>query len=319
MKKTIILWISASLLLQPAACSKKQREGWSERADKVLGHEVEPPAPGAPGPAREFGLTKAQQDLIGLETAAVRKEALEEVLEFPAGIVPDPNGKAVVTAPISGWIRTPVPTLGSPLEEDVEVAAIENPENLGRRLSVKAPRAGIVTERSVNQGEWIEAGKEILETTDYRSLFGLIRVDPDRVARVRSGQTAEFTSGAAVLRGPIFFISPTVDPVTRTIEARVRLDNRAGALRAEAFATAAVLIGTRMALVVPRSALIAEESQTVAFVKTAAGFEKRTVDPGLRRGGLAEVLSGLREGEIVVTKGAYQIKSLSFGKSAIVD
>jgi multidrug efflux pump subunit AcrA (membrane-fusion protein) len=291
----------------------------SERAKNAAGDKDKVPAATAKADASAASFGADQQKLIGLETAVVAKSVLETGRELPGEILPDPSRTVRVNGPVAGWVRALNAPLGSRLEAGAVVAVLENPENLGRRYDVRAPAGGIVTRREVNVGEWIESGKEIVEIVDYGTLFGVVRAYPDEMPRIALGQAVEFTCGDLTVRGTISYLSPVVSPETRTVEIRAEIPNPSGRLKANAYARAKIILGTTTVLACPQAALIPEESHAVAFVKRGDAFEKRTVETGLKQNGLVEVRSGLAEGEIVVTKGAYQLKNLGFRAKGEID
>ena len=296
--------------------------GWaacSERAKNPAGDRDDAPAAAARADTAAGSFGPDMQKLIGLETAVVAKSVLEAGLELPAEILPDPSRTVRVNGPVAGWVRALNAPLGSRLEAGAVVAILENPENLGRRYDVRSPTAGIVTRREVNIGEWIESGKEIVELVDYGTLFGVVRAYPDELARIVLGQPVEFTCGELTVRGTISYLSPVVSPETRTVEIRAEIPNPTGSLRANAYARARIILGKKTVLACPQTALIPEEAHAVAFVKRGDAFEKRTVETGMRQKGLVEIRSGLAEGEIVVTKGAYQLKNLGFRAKGEID
>jgi multidrug efflux pump subunit AcrA (membrane-fusion protein) len=297
-------------------CTEQQREGWKERAGKISGKE-EREAHAEPLDPDNFALDDEKQTLVGIVTTTVKRRIIDEVLELPAELVPNPNNVAEINAPVEGRIAALKVNLGSAVEQNAVVAVIENPQNLGQRFEVRSPLRGIVTERPVNVGEWIEAGKEIMEVVDYSSLHAAIRLYPDEQAKAGIGQTVEIESDGIVAKGKIALLSPAVDPATRTIEARAEIPNPQHQLKANAYATAKILIGTKEALVAPQSAVLNEEAHYIVFVRDADGrFEKRVIEVGIRRNGLVEILSGVREGEMMVSEGAYQLKNINFTSSA---
>jgi len=310
MKRFLVLTLSLGILAL-AACSERTRKGTGDKDDV--------PAAAAKGGTAGTPFGADKQRLIGLETAVVSKAVLEAGLELPGEILPDPSRTVRVNGPAAGWVRALNAPLGSRLEAGAVVAVLENPENLGRRYDVRTPAGGIVTRREVNVGEWIESGKEIVELVDYGTLFGVVRAYPEELARIVLGQPVEFTCGELTVRGTISYLSPVVSPETRTVEIRAEIPNPTGSLRANAYARARIILGKKTVLACPQTALIPEEAHAVAFIKRGDAFEKRTVETGMRQNGLVEIRSGLAEGEIVVTKGAYQLKNLGFRAKGEID
>jgi cobalt-zinc-cadmium efflux system membrane fusion protein len=107
----------------------------------------------------------------------------------------------------------------------------------------------------------------------------------------------------------------TVDEATRTIRARVVVDNADGALRAGMFARVRLqLDGEGDALVVPAEAVLEDEGRPFLFVRAttpgdAEYFVRRAVRPGRNADGWVEILGGLEAGQAIVTKGAFLLKS----------
>lgn len=313
MKKTMILAILLTLVL--VSCTERQREGWEKRVEKITGERKTTSQSDTLNP-NNVVLAKEMQELIGLETAVVKRMMIEDVLELPAEIVPDPNNVSSIIAPLSGRITGLSVNLGSAVKKGAVIAVIENPQSLGQRFEVRSPLGGVVAARPVNVGEWIESGKVMLDVINYSRLHGVVRLYPDEQRKVRVGQVVEFESDGMIAKGRIFILSPSVDPATRTIEARAEISNPKGILKANSFATARILLRKKEALVVPESALLHEEAHHTVYVKEGERFEKRSVDVGIRRNGLAEILSGLKAGDVVVSKGAYQLKNVTFTSKA---
>ncbi len=296
-------------------CTEQQREGWQTRVEKITG-ENQPQAQAETLDANNFTLNQEKQEIIGIETTMVKRQIIDEVIELPTELVSNPNNVATVNAPIEGRITILSANLGSAVAKNAVIAVIENPQNLGQRFEVLSSLSGIVTERPVNEGEWIESGREMMEVVNYSSLHAVIRLYPDEQASVRVGQTVEIESDGIGAKGQIAFLSPAVDPVTRTIEARVEVANVQNQLKANAYATARILIGTKEALVVPQSAVLKEEAHHIVFVHEEDKFEKRVIEVGIRRNDVIEILGGLKEDEVVVSEGAYQLKNINFTSSA---
>ena len=114
-------------------------------------------------------------------------------------------------------------------------------------------------------------------------------------------------------KGTIVYLSDVLNPATRTIDARVEIPNPRRRLRPGLFARAAVILpgqGSEV-LVAPLDALQQVNDQTVAFVEKQPGtYEVRQVTVRRRSPPYAEIQSGLREGETVVTTGAFYLKSI---------
>ncbi len=292
-------------------CTEHQREGWKKRGEGILGETTHAAKADTLNPNR-FTLAEDKQELIGLKTVIVNKQKIDDILEAPAELVANPNHVASVNAPMSGRITVLNVNLGSSVERNSVAAVIQNPENLGQKYEVRAPFAGIVTGRPVNLDEWIESGTQLMVIANYATMDGVIRLYEDELRSVKIGQEVILDCNGLTAKGKITMISPFLDPDTRTAEARATFVNPQNQLKANAYATAQIIVYQKEALVVPKSALLPEDLDFIVFVQTSDRFEKRFVETGIQQNSMVEILSGLNAGEVVVSQGAYQLKNINY-------
>jgi len=128
------------------------------------------------------------------------------------------------------------------------------------------------------------------------------------------GQIVRFVPDSVpdlVAEGPIEFISTEVDAKTRTVAARIKVDNKGHRLRARTFGTGRIRTRTvERAYTVPEEAVQEEDRQHIVFVRLSpTKFEARLVQIGTREGGFVQVKDSLKPGEEVVTVGSHALKS----------
>ncbi|MBX3206062.1 MAG: efflux RND transporter periplasmic adaptor subunit [Labilithrix sp.] len=188
----------------------------------------------------------------------------------------------------------------------------------GADLVLRAPVSGVVVARDAVVGQPVTTEQTIASIADLGEVWFLARVFEKDLGKLEVGAAAEVGLNAypnETFDGAVEYISRQIDPAARTVTARIRLPNRAEMLRLGLFGTARVVTKSERAgeaaLVVPRSAVIDVAGKTVVFVHVAAEeFELHEVAVGEASLGKVRVLSGLREGEPVVTAGAFTIKSV---------
>jgi cobalt-zinc-cadmium efflux system membrane fusion protein len=183
-------------------------------------------------------------------------------------------------------------------------------------LSLRAPIGGVVIARAAVVGQPIGPEDIIASIADLSEVWFLGRVFEKDLEEVHSGVPAEVQLNAFPNRrfqGMVEYVGQQIDPVARTVIARVRLANPDDALRIGLFGTAHVATGAQRAqpvLVVPRTAVSDISGKPVVFVRQPDGdFELHEVVLGESNLGRVQVLSGLREGESVVVEGAFTLKS----------
>ena len=177
--------------------------------------------------------------------------------------------------------------------------------SLLRDTRVLAATSGVIARRHVDNGEHVSRGQELF-TLVRSDVLELVAAVPARQANaVRIGQTVHFAAAGRDFDGKVARVSPTVDPTTRSVAVYVQVPNASGSLRGGTFATGRVVSRVvPRALVVSTSAVRQSADNGRPFVYRIAGnvLDVANVQLGVvdERAGLAEVLSGLSEGDRVV-------------------
>lgn len=187
---------------------------------------------------------------------------------------------------------------------------------IGSLLPLRAPLGGIVLRRNAVLGQPITTDDVIATIADLSEVWFLGRVFEKDLASVRLGAKAEVELNAFPKRrfeGTVEYVGHEIDPVARTVTARVRLSNPEALLRVGLFGNARVALGAEASepvLVVARDAIVDVGGKPVVFVREPDGdFELHEVVPGRSALGKVAIASGLREGEQVVVEGAFTLKS----------
>lgn len=195
---------------------------------------------------------------------------------------------------------------------EAAVDKILNGEEINAVATIAATTDGIITFQDVYPGEMIDAGKRVLVVTDLSSVAVSAEVPETDLPFVTKGcaatvQIASFPGEC--FKGTIDYIGHTVRADTRTVLIRARLNNPGLRLKQNMFAEIDVEAQPAMALVCPRSALHQVGGRNMVYVKGRGGYEERTVTVGRTTENFAEILSGAREGEQVVTEGGLLFKA----------
>ena len=186
-------------------------------------------------------------------------------------------------------------------------------------VEVRAPAAGLITERLVNAGAGISAGTNLFTISNPSTVYVIANVPEIRIGTVRVGTPAQIRSVAAgdgVINGRVSYIDPQLDEATRTARARIEVANPGERLRAGMFVEVGFQTTTGKAtgeeLVIPASAVQRIENKAIVFIpkdNEPGAFEAREIEAGGESDGYVRVLSGLRLGEKVVTKGSFTLKT----------
>src|SRR5213075_594450 len=190
-------------------------------------------------------------------------------------------------------------------------------------LRVDAPIDGIVVEKMTVHGQMVEAGMKLYRLADLNIVWVQSQIYEQDLALLKLGQEAEVSLSYLPdrkFRGRLTYIYPNVDEKTRTARVRMEFHNPGYFLKPGMFAT--VQISAELdasALLVPDMAILRSgEKNTVFVAKEGGTFEARTIRIGSQgEDDNYQVLSGLEEGERIVTSGQFMLDSESQLREAI--
>lgn len=204
------------------------------------------------------------------------------------------------------------------LGEQLGAIGADTEAGVGSLVPLRAPISGVVVSRDAVVGQPVTAEQVLATVVDLSEVWFLGRVFEKDLGRLRPGAKTEVRLNAFPderFEGAVEYVGQQTDPVARTLTARVRLQNAEGHLRLGLFGTAQVEVGGAESgearVVVPRDAVTEIGERKVVFVEAKDGdyvvHEVRLGDSALGR---VQILSGLDEGEKVVVRGVFTLKSL---------
>jgi len=187
---------------------------------------------------------------------------------------------------------------------------------VGGKLTIRAPIAGVVTERRIVPGSRVAAGEHLFTIIDASVVWLEVRVPAAFAPQVQrtSGATFVLEGGTREYRTRrVISVGAVIDPLSRTVPVLYEVGNGDALIKVGAIASAAVHTGERVSgVVIPISAVLDEDGRPIAYVQVEGErFEKRLLTVGGSEGGRTVVLSGIVEGERVVTGAAYQVRLAS--------
>ncbi len=212
---------------------------------------------------------------------------------------------------------------------DAQIEQILSGGKALQRFPIRADVNGIVTEKMVDLGDYVERGMPIYEISDLSKVWVLFDLYEGALSWVSVGSKVEYTVNSLpgeTFEGTISFIDPLLNAQTRVATARVEVDNRNGRLKPEMFASGVVKNNLTSAqtpeLVIPKSAVLWTGRRSIVYVKTNGGnrasFSLREITLGPSLGDSYVVQDGLEPGEEIVSNGAFTIDAavqLSGGRS----
>jgi RND family efflux transporter MFP subunit len=194
---------------------------------------------------------------------------------------------------------------------DADIDAIANADKAPETVPFRDPADGDVVDKMVVEGSAVQAGMKIMRIEGHTQLWLNAQVYENDMPLVAIGQTVEATVDGVpgkTFTGPITFIYPHLDHMTRTVMVRVTLDNPKHELSPGMYATVNIMTKPIPdAVWVPREAVIDTGTRQIAFVTLEQGhFEPRKVRMGVMGDDdRVQILEGLAPGEMVVTSGQF--------------
>jgi multidrug efflux system membrane fusion protein len=197
---------------------------------------------------------------------------------------------------------------GTTGEAEAAKAARDIARENQRRSEVRAPRSGVVNTKTVETGQFVKEGQVLATIVDVSRLRLRFMLSEGQSLRARVGQEVAFRAAPAgdrTFKAKVYHVGAVADPQTRQVEVLAWVSN-SGELKPGFYAEVELASEKHAAaLVVPRTAVQPSEKGFVAYVVEDGKARLRSVERGLETdSGLVEVVSGLKDGETVVTEGS---------------
>lgn len=196
-----------------------------------------------------------------------------------------------------------------------QIAELEKTGKPTIRLAIYSPFSGVVIEKMVQQGQYVNTGEVLFNIADLSRVWIEAELYENELPSIHPGQQVEIRSRSfpgEPLTGKIALIYPFLDPKTRTVKVRVEMANPGMKLKPDMFVNATIKLPLAPAIVVPVSAVMDSGTRQIVWVESSPGmFEPREVKVGEKSSDSIQILTGLNAGEKVAVSGAYLIDSES--------
>jgi Cu(I)/Ag(I) efflux system membrane fusion protein len=176
---------------------------------------------------------------------------------------------------------------------------------------ILSPISGTVVSQAVYEGQYVATGQQLFEIADFSTMWFMFRAYEQDMPWIKTGLTVKVTTPSIPdkeFTGKITFIDPNFEEATRSAKVRVELANPLVNGRRELlhrlYADGMIELEAPAVLTVPRSAVIQTGPEAVVYIDQGGGaYEHAVVKTGRRGDEFIEVLSGIKEGDAVVTNG----------------
>ncbi len=261
-----------------------------------------------------FVLPARRQQLIGVVQGKVSRRPMTKIVRAAGRVTFDPD----LAMAIEEYRQAAAGGSGA-TQDSPDAQRLRN--RLLQSIAARLKLLGL-TQAQINElpGRTGPAA-EFLTGTTGGNVEVFLDIFPSDLGAVQPGQTLEartLTAPGRVFHGVIKAVDRNVNPTTRTVRARALIENEEGLLRAETYLDVQIRAPLGMRLCVPADAILESGEKTLAFVISGNGrIDPRLVSVGQRGDDEVEILTGLAEGESVVTSANFLIDSESRLRSAL--
>ena len=197
----------------------------------------------------------------------------------------------------------------------VQLDELERTREIRNTIIVYSKYSGIITKKYVQEGHWPMAGEIIYDVANLSTVWVIANVYESDVQYIKNGQGSEITSAAypgETFNARINFVDPIFDAASRTLQVRIDVSNRNNKLKPDMYVKVKINTFYSQNTAVPKNAVLRMGENDIVYVEKEKGvYEPRVVKIGYEQDGYYEILSGLKEGETVVSSGGFLIDSES--------
>lgn len=258
----------------------------------------------------QFALIKASSRQELAEAAAKRAEQLMQADVIGQAELERRRAEVLQASTEAASYRTQLLGLGM---TESQIRRLESSRKLSADYPIVTPRSGTVLKREITIGQVVQPADPAFTIADLSSVWVIANVPEEDAGHLQKDMEVEVHVPALPQReieGQLTFVSPIVDPATRTVEVRMDVANANGALKPDQLASMTFTGHTGRKLTVPNAAVVRENNKDYVFVQSARlKYVLREVSLGDEEDDRRVVLSGVQVEEHIVTDGAFHLNN----------
>lgn len=258
----------------------------------------------------QFALVKAfsQQNLA--DAAEKRAEKLVEADVIGQAELERRRAELLQASTETASYQTQLRGLGM---TEAQIQRLESTRKLSADYPIITPKSGTVLKRDITIGQVVQPSDPAFTIADLSSVWIVANVPEEEAGQLRKGMEVEVGVPAlqrGAIRGRLSFVSPIVDPATRTVAVRMDIENRGGLLKPDELASMTFTGHTQRKLTVPNASVVRESNKDYVFVRSGdQTYVLREVTLGEEEEDRRVVLSGVQGDEHIVTDGAFHLNN----------
>jgi Cu(I)/Ag(I) efflux system membrane fusion protein len=202
-----------------------------------------------------------------------------------------------------------------------QIDEITREKHIDQLILMLSPRDGVIEALEIREGMYVTPQTTVLSIVDPSTLWVNLEIFPSDASKIKAGQDVEIAltgEHETPILGKINYIYPQIDPQTKTLRARVLIENPEGILKAGQLVSGVITVGSKKAITIDKQGIIyGSKTNRVIVMKENGQFEPKLITLGLEDGARVEVTYGLKAKERVVTSGQFLIDSEADLKGAL--
>ncbi len=263
-----------------------------------------------------FAIKRGEEELdtsIPVAVHIARDGKVDESLLLFGDIVP--NTEVNIFSTVPGKVKDIAVKEGDPVEKGSVLGFIDRSE-AGLTFAptpLESTIKGVVKEILVEDGAYITPQVPLFQIINMDYVEAVVHIPEKDIYKIRKGLTAEIRVVSfpdRTFSGRVDRLSPVVDPLSRTLEARIRINNRKHTLKPGMFGNVKIVVRSKSdVVVIPFSSILVREGKNIVFL--VEGDKAVQVEPGfdIREGSMISVESGVKPGDRVVVVGQHNLNN----------
>ena len=187
--------------------------------------------------------------------------------------------------------------------------------NLLENTILTSPISGVITARNYDEGDMYAMAQPLFVVQNITPVKMLINISESNYSKVKKGMEVELVADAfpdETFKGKVNLVYPTIDPRSHTFPVEIIVDNKNEKLRPGMFTRVTINYGNNFRVVVPDNAVLKQVGADDKYVYVLNEDNTVTYTPvklGVRMGNRYEIISGLNDGDVIVTSGQTRLKN----------
>jgi cobalt-zinc-cadmium efflux system membrane fusion protein len=258
----------------------------------------------------QFALIKAASQQALADAAVKRAEHLVQADVIGRAELERRRAELLQASTEAASYRTQLHGLGM---TEGQIRQLESTRRLSADYPIVTPKGGTVLKREITIGQVVQPADPAFTIADLSSVWIVANVPEEDAGHLQKGMPVEVDIPALPqqkIKGQLSFVSPIVDPATRTVAVRMELPNPGGILKPDELASMTFTGHNERKLTVPNAAIVREENKDYVFVQVAKNkYLLREVTLGQEENDRRVIEGGVHEEERIVTEGAFHLNN----------